>query len=103
MKQTQEPKYDAVAFSDSGRVGGGAPLTYRTALVNRHTGEAIPDDEPVMVFRARDIHARSVITHYLLLIQQGGCPQSHIDAVRARLADFENFALDHTSRMKVPD
>ena len=30
-------------------------------IVNRASGEAIPEDEPVIIFRARDVHAAGLI------------------------------------------
>lgn len=81
----QEPKYQ---FQD-GRI------------INRASGQAIPLDEPVMVFRGRDIHAVALLSAYLDAIQGG--PSQHIRAVEARLAAFQNFALTHPDRMRQPD
>lgn len=81
----QEPKYQF----DGGRI------------VNRASGEAIPLDEPVMVFRARDVHAIALISAYLGAIRGG--PIQHQRAVEARLAAFHGFALEHPERMKLPD
>jgi len=80
---TQEPKYD---FRD-GRI------------INRATGEAIPLDEPVMVFRGRDRHAAEALLAYMKLIEN----PKHIHAVSLRLADFGAFAVNHPERMKEPD
>ena len=44
MRYAQENKYDAVC--SCGREGE------HTWLQNRHSGEAIPDDEPVAIFMA---------------------------------------------------
>lgn len=79
----QDPKYN---FQD-GRV------------INRGTGEAIPLDEPVMVFRARDRRVISAIEAYQLEIRN----QEHFEAVQARREDFEAFAREHPDRMKEPD
>lgn len=66
---------------------------------NRASGEIIPADEPVFVFRARDIHAREVIEHYACQIPN----DEHRAAVEVRIADFANFAAEHPDRMKEPD
>lgn len=81
----QDPKYD---FQD-GRV------------INRQSGEAIPLDEPVMVFRARDVHAMKLIAAYANEIEGG--PVQHARAVKARFHDFWEFAHLHPERMKTPD
>jgi len=95
MKPEQEPKYRAQVYVDD----QAAPL--EAHLVNRKTGEGIPDDEPVFVFRARDVYAYQVLEHYLDLIQGG--PIAHIDAVAARVDDFNRFRRTKPERMKTPD
>lgn len=79
----QEPKY---RFAD-GRV------------YNRASGEVIPLDEPVMVFRGRDKHAVRLITLYLGMVAD----IDHQDAVEGRLRQFEDFASAFPDRMKEPD
>lgn len=79
----QEPKY-----------------TFISGLVfNRASGEPIPLDEPVMVFRARDIHAVAMIKFYAGLVND----PHHKDIVMQRAHDFEMFRLAHPERMKEPD
>lgn len=80
----QDPKYDF----QNGRV------------INRASGEAIPEDEPVFVFRARDVHAADAIFDYYIRIEGG---TAHEDAVLQRHIDFKDFAKEHPDRMKDPD
>lgn len=80
---TQEPKYT---------VNG-------SAIVNRASGQPIPADEPVFVFRARDVHAREAIEAYACVLTPG----EHRDAVVRRVADFAAFERAHPERMKEPD
>ena len=83
MLKTQEPKYDAV----DGRI------------VNRASGEPIPDDEPIFVFRARDVKALHALRAYF-----GHCTDTHhMAAVTQRIEDFKAFAQTHPERMKEPD
>jgi hypothetical protein len=79
----QEPKYRF----DGGRV------------INRASGEAIPQDEPVFVFRARDRKALEALNAYFAEIDDA----DHITAVHERIADFTRFATQHPERMKEPD
>jgi len=86
MTPNQEPKYEA----RGGRI------------FNRATGEAIPDDEPVFILRARDTTALAVLVAYhsdhLL------CGNSeHAAAVLKRVKDFQRFMREHSDRMKYPD
>ena len=74
-------------------------------IINEASGEAIPDDEPCMVFRARDIWARYAIGQYLDDIIVGIGPEDtpHVTAVKERLSAFRRFSHDHPERMKEPD
>jgi hypothetical protein len=82
MKVEQEPKYDV----------------RDDRIVNRVTGEPIPDDEPV-IFRAKDRYAAHVLRLYV-----GECLNAeHRQAILHRAYDFERFAHAHPERMKEPD
>jgi hypothetical protein len=83
MLRDQEPKYDAI----DGKI------------VNRASGDAIPDDEPVFIFRARDIHAREALEAYACVLTPG----VHRNVVCQRIADFAKFAETNPGRMKEPD
>lgn len=67
-------------------------------FVNRVSGEAIPDDEPVILFRARDRHALSVLEHYLSLV---GIPH-HKRAVQDRIDEFSAYKAAHPDLQKEP-
>ncbi len=83
MLQSQEPKYGI----RKGRI------------VNRRTGEAIPDDEPIFVLRAKDRLAIRALTAYSSAVED---PQ-HAQAVAARIEDFKRFAQEHPERLKKPN
>lgn len=68
-------------------------------IVNRASKEPIPSDEPVFIFRARDIHAREALEAYACVLPQG----EHRDIVCERVADFAKFAAREADRMKAPD
>ena len=80
MLQSQEPKYGI----RNGRI------------VNRRTGEAIPDDEPVFVLRAKDRLAIRALTAYFSAVED----PRHAQAVTARIKDFKRFAREHPERLK---
>lgn len=84
MLVEQEPKYDVNA---EGRI------------FNRATGQVIPDDEPVMIFRARDKHAIQALMYYA-----NHCVDpAHVAIVDQRIDDFRAFRKAHPDRMKEPD
>ncbi|MDB5816971.1 MAG: hypothetical protein JWQ11_611, partial [Rhizobacter sp.] len=88
LAQAQEPKYTVV----NGR------------LVNRASGHAIPDDEPVFILRASDVFAEEAIRRYRIAMQDAGSMSTaHLDAVEARERDFNRYLAEHPDRMKVPD
>lgn len=84
METKQEPKYDV---NGEGRI------------VNRVSGEVIPDDEPVMIFRARDKNAAPMIAYYAKLCSD----PEHKAIVKERLHHFVDFIHEHPDRMKEPD
>lgn len=83
MNAYQEPKYE---------IKGGK-------LVNRQSGEAIPDDEPVFILRARDVHAAGAIMNYATMVKN----REHKEAANMRAAQFNNWRSLHHDRMKEPD
>jgi len=83
LSDYQEPKY---------RIDGGQ-------LVNRQSGCAIPEDEPVMIFRARDVFAASILEEYARKLPGG----MHKEAASIRALQFRNWAEMHPDRMKMPD
>lgn len=74
----------------------------RGRLVNRESGQPIPDDEPVMILRAQDRLAYEAVLRY----RDHAEDQTAADAIRRgageRLAAFANFALHCPYRMKDP-
>jgi len=86
MKIYQEPKYII-----EGRV------------VNRQSGAAIPDDEPVFLLRGRDINAVKTLESYLKIAKASGCNKEHEQAVKIRIGQFSDFAHWNKKRMKKPD
>lgn len=78
-----DPKYD---FRD-GRI------------FNVASGEVIPDDEPVFIFRARDKHAAAALHRYANEVSD----EAHARAVIDRMREFIEFSAQHPDRMKEPD
>jgi len=68
-------------------------------IYNRASGQVIPVDEPIFIFRARDSLAMQGLQEYMHLLGPG----DHRYAVEARVKDFQRFKIDHPKRMKYPD
>jgi hypothetical protein len=88
MDTQQEPKYKAEG----------------SRIVNRLTGETIPDDEPVFIFRARDLLALPALRKYHEdLLKEDRVSHEHVRAVNTRIVHFLEFRQQHPERMKYPD
>jgi hypothetical protein len=92
------------------------PATGR--LANRYTGQLIPDDEPVMIFRAKDAMAMEALTAYrhAVAAQCEALAPDHSEAgiaagkaladllvsVDERIAAFRAFRETHQDRLRNP-
>jgi hypothetical protein len=61
----------------------------------------IPEDEPVVLFRAQDKLLPSLLEHYLGLCEQAGSPARHLDGINELIDEVEEWQSIHSS--KVPD
>lgn len=72
-------------------------------IVKTTTGEVLPEDEPLILFRGKDSLLRRLMAFYGDLCRSHGSPQEMLDLVDQSLYGFEKFAEEHPERMKVPD
>jgi hypothetical protein len=63
----------------------------------------IPDDEPVIVFRAQDRFSADVLRFYRELCKENGSPQRHLNLIAMTQAKFAAWQEVHANRVKVPD
>jgi len=71
------------------------------AVVNRTTGVAIPDDEPVFLLRAKDSYALRTIVAYARDCRN--LNHVFLAGLEVVMEDFRNFEKEHTDKMKRPD
>ena len=83
MKASQEPKYDIV----------------RGQIVNRATAKAIPADEPVIIFRAKDKHLPALLRAYKKMCTNG----NHKKVVQARINQIVAFQRANKEVVHEPD
>jgi hypothetical protein len=83
----QEPKYN---------------VNYHGRIENRHTRKPIPDDEPLLIFRAKDkfAHAWALTPYCNAVIRFGDGAQAQ--SFTRRVDAFSDFALHHPQLVKVP-
>jgi hypothetical protein len=68
-------------------------------LVNRATGNPIPADEPVIVFRAQDAQVPYMLCRYIMLCKD----VNHRFAASIRLAEILEWQVANPLRVKEPD
>ena len=71
-------------------------------IVKVITGEAIPLNEPLILFRARDRHALAMLHYYRLVCVSDECTDFHIAGIDNRIKAFQEFARQHPESMKQP-
>lgn len=67
-------------------------------LFNRQSGELIPEDEPVFLFRARDVHAVEALAHYHNTCED----EEHREAINRRIAEFIVWQQQNDNLMHEP-
>ena len=63
----------------------------------------IPADEPVIVFRGRDVMVPQVLIRYKALCEQHGSPQRHLVLVQEAIERIAEWQLQHEDRVRTPD
>lgn len=63
----------------------------------------IPDDEPVIVFRARDLLTGPLISEYYLLCKMAGSPERHLGLVQQAWTRFANWQEANEDKTRMPD
>jgi hypothetical protein len=77
--------------------------TLTKEVVNTRTGNAIPADEPRMLFRARDACTITALEIYYSACQSHGCNQEHLKSIRDRIHEFLMWQRAHADQVKIPD
>ena len=63
----------------------------------------IPDDEPVIVFRARDKLTGPLISAYRKLAEEHGSPPFHLDLIAQAHKRFTDWQQAHADQVRTPD
>jgi hypothetical protein len=82
LKMEQEPKYNIV----------------KGKLINRETGNKIPDDEPIFIFRGQDAHLVKVLMEYRKLAKG-----RHKKVIQTRINQVRAWQKANKDRVKEPD
>jgi hypothetical protein len=71
-------------------------------IYNKISGASIPEDEPLFLLRARDLHAVWALWGYVRACHEGGAPPDHVRAVEHVIARFQAFRRNSSAKMKQP-
>jgi hypothetical protein len=71
-------------------------------IVKTGNGVVIPDEEPLILFRARDRLALPMLRNYRALCIGDGCNDFQLKQVDELIARFEAFAHSNPDTMKQP-
>lgn len=80
-------------------------MKYGRVNVEREPGNPLGDDEPVVVFRARDVNLPLLLDHYASICASapGASPRAHVDAVYELRQRVDEWQAAHPDLVKVPD
>ena len=70
-------------------------------VTTEHGG--IPDDEPVIVFRARDAILPGLLEDYLRKCEQAGSPARHLDLIRGTQDQVLAWQEKNPEKVRTPD
>jgi hypothetical protein len=65
--------------------------------------EAERDNIPIFVLVAKDELSLLSIQSYLGMCIHSGCKQDHINAIRQRIKEFEDWQIKNPDKVKLPD
>lgn len=64
---------------------------------------SIGEDEPVVVFRARDKNLPALLAHYMQLCTQTGSPDRHLTLIASSYRAIREWQDNNPEAVKVPD
>lgn len=71
-------------------------------IIKTSNGDPIPEDEPLILFRARDRNALPMLEFYRQLCEEDGCNDFQMEGVHNRIDAFHRFRAEQALKMKQP-
>lgn len=62
----------------------------------------IPEDEPVVIFRARDVNLPKLLMYYHLFCVKVGSPRQHLDLIMDSLEKIQTWQSENSHLVKIP-
>lgn len=66
-------------------------------------GTPLPEDEPLILFRAHDKLLVDLLTYYAKLCKDAGSPDQQLTLLQKRIDEIKAWQSAHQDQLKVPD
>ena len=66
-------------------------------------GTPIPDDEPLILFRAKDKLTPQLIENYKKLCQEADCPPQQVSSLDQLIQQFKDWQAANPDKVRIPD
>jgi len=71
-------------------------------IVSKDTGEPIPDDEPIVIIRARDVVSKKAIGFIRAMYERNDIPLEKLAGLRERIEAFHEWQIANPDKLKIP-
>lgn len=71
-------------------------------IIKTTNGQAIPDDEPIILFRGRDKLALPMLNHYRMLCANDGATDYQLASMDTMINEFREWWNRNPTKMKQP-
>lgn len=78
-------------------------LKYQTSGdITKLDGTPVPEDEPLILFRAKDNQLVAMLDYYKKLCTDAGSLPKHMELLQKRIDEIKKWQAEHPERMNVP-
>ena len=71
--------------------------------ITKLDGTPIPDDEPLVLFRAKDKLLPQLLEDYKKLCQDGGCQAQQVETLGPLIQQVKDWQAANQDKVKLPD
>ncbi len=71
--------------------------------ITKIDGTPIPDDEPLVLFRAKDKLLPQVLENYKKLCQDAGCQPQQVETLSPLIQQVKDWQTANQDKVKLPD
>ena len=71
--------------------------------ITKLDGAPVPEDEPLILFRAKDKLLVKMLDYYQKLCRDAGSPESQTKTLQSRIDTIKAWQANHQDKLKVPD